>query len=141
MMTIVKLGMFRIVHQLKVFYLVIGNVMIFMMHDFSRILKFSSEMLFHDPSVFRNLSPIFKYNLIPFFVKSTCSGCSHKKLIWTSSSLKSFKMFLAKTMSFMHSSAFWKLTFDSPCPTIYFSHVLDYRWKLKTCQLWSLANA
>ena len=130
-----KNTMFRIAHKLKIGYIIIMNISINMMNYFTRIFKFSTNILFHYPSMLWNKFSIFKNNLITFLVKRTFTPKSYKSLIWTTSFFKMVEMIFTKSMTFVHTTTIRQFAFNTPRTSIKtFTHSLYYRWKLWTCQ-------
>lgn len=95
------LRMFRIRHKLKVTYMIIENIVVYMMNNFTRPFQLSTKMLFHYPSMLWNKFSIFKKDLVTFFVKSTFASKTNLCFKRVSGRVKSHQMHFTKGMSFM----------------------------------------
>jgi len=89
---IMKSGMFALCHELKIFYSIIENIAIDMMHNFIAF-KSSSNVLLHDVSVLKNfpvaildkftaiMNPTFLIRLAPSNVRSNSILNSFRRLL------------------------------------------------------------
>lgn len=101
-------------HQLKVFYSVIQFILVNVMHDLTRI-KLSSQVSFHDPTVFAFRNVIFTYHSIAVTDPSRMIGSLSERMR-IASFLPAAKVLYAEALHVMRGFAHRTGTFS------FFSH-------------------